>query len=97
MWRTYAYVEISSYAVECPTPLSEPAVASDKCASNPLSEIPELRMRRSSTKRLDKKSEELWRWGTKMMGKIEAISAGVSGPTKLYATANMKENEKFQE
>ena len=39
--------------------MREPAVASDRWASNPLSEIPEFNMRRRSTRRFDKKSEEL--------------------------------------
>jgi len=57
--NTHEYVATSSYAVECPTPFKDPAVASDKCARRPLSESPEFRMRRRSTRRFDRKSEEL--------------------------------------
>lgn len=57
--ETYEYVASSSYAVECPTPFREPAVASDRCARSPLSLIPELRMRSRRTNRFDKKSDEL--------------------------------------
>jgi hypothetical protein len=57
--NTHEYVATSSYAVECPTPFKDPAVASDKCARRPLSESPEFRMRRRSTRRFDRKSDEL--------------------------------------
>ena len=62
-WTANLYVASSSYAVECPTPFNDPAVASERCAINPESDIPELRMRRSRTRRLDRKSDELHRFG----------------------------------
>ena len=55
------YVASSSYAVECPTPFRDPAVASERCAISPESDIPELRMRSSRTRRLERKSDELRR------------------------------------
>lgn len=58
---TYEYVASSSYAVECPTPLSVPAVASERCVRRPLSESPEFNIRIKSTRRFDRKSEELER------------------------------------
>ena len=56
---THEYVASSSYAVECPIPLNDPAVASERCVSKPLSERPIFITRRSSTRRFDKKSDEL--------------------------------------
>ena len=56
---TYEYVASSSYAVECPMPLNDPAVASERCVSKPPSERPTFITRRSSTRRFDKKSDEL--------------------------------------
>ena len=53
------YVPSSSYAVEFPTPFNDPTVASEGCTSNPESDVPELRIRRSKTRRLDRKSDEL--------------------------------------
>jgi len=55
------YVASSSYAFECPTPFSDPAVASERCAISPESDIPELRMRSRRTRRLERKSDELRR------------------------------------
>jgi hypothetical protein len=56
---TREYVASSPYAVECPIPLKDPAVASERCASKPLSERPTFITRRSNTRRFDKKSDEL--------------------------------------
>jgi hypothetical protein len=39
--------------------LSDPAVASDRWARSPLSDIPEFNTRSSSTSKFDKKSEDL--------------------------------------
>ena len=58
---TNLYVASSSYAVECPTPFRDSAVASERCPTSPESDIPELRMRSSRTRRLDRKSDELRR------------------------------------
>jgi len=55
----YVYVASSSYGVEWPIPFSDPAVASDRCANNPLSERPAFRIRSSSTSNLERKSDEL--------------------------------------
>jgi hypothetical protein len=60
---TNEYVASSSYAVECPIPFREPAVASDRCVSKPLSERPTFITRRSNTRRFDKKSDELFSEG----------------------------------
>jgi hypothetical protein len=56
---THEYVASSSYAVECPIPFNDPAVASERCVSKPLSERPTFITRRSNTRRFDKKSDEL--------------------------------------
>jgi len=53
------YVASSSYAFECPIPFNDPAVASERCVSRPLSERPTFITRRSNTSRLDRKSDEL--------------------------------------
>ena len=59
MYDTHEYVAISSYAVECPIPFSEPAVASERCVSKPLSDRPTFITRRSKTRRFERKSDEL--------------------------------------
>ena len=61
-WTANLYVASSSYAVECPTPFNDPAVASERCAISPESDIPQVRMRRSRTRRLDRKLDELHRF-----------------------------------
>lgn len=53
------YVASSSYAFECPIPFNDPAVASERCVSRPLSERPTFITRRSNTSKLDRKSDEL--------------------------------------
>ena len=55
------YVASSSYAFECPIPFSDPAVASERCVSKPLSDRPTFITRRSKTRRFDRKSDELRR------------------------------------
>lgn len=40
-------------------PLNDPAVASDRCVNNPLSERPAFRIRSSNTSNLERKSDEL--------------------------------------
>ena len=57
--RLNEYVASSSYAFECPIPFNDPAVASERCVSRPLSERPTFITRRSNTSRLDRKSDEL--------------------------------------
>jgi len=48
--------------ISLPTPFNDPAVTSERCAISPES-IPELRMRRNRMRRLDRKSDELHRFG----------------------------------
>ena len=77
-----SYTPGSAYAVLCPMPESEPAVASDKCSANPESGRPAFRMRVKSTSRFVRKSVELYTFCISIVSTKEATEGRREGGRK---------------
>ena len=85
----------SSYTEEWPTPFKDPAVASERCAINPESEIPELRMRMSKTSRFERKPEEQQAWNSQSMSLVSSMNTQTCKYLRRYKEHEILVDERW--